>query len=66
MGSFQIDFVKLTGRIRLCHSAELLGEDLLEMLKTLRLGVSLGLWSSSQQSCGLGRPEVVCLEGLDC
>lgn len=35
MKSFEIDFEKLAGRIRLCHSAELLGEHLLEILKTI-------------------------------
>lgn len=37
MKSFEIDFEKLAGRIRLCRSAELLGEHLLEILKTIRV-----------------------------
>lgn len=39
-------------------------EDLLEMLKTFRLGVSLGPWSITRpQSCGLGHPDVLCPRG---
>lgn len=39
-------------------------ENLLEMLKTFRLGVSLGPWRlTCQQSRGLGLPDVLCSGG---